>query len=82
MVKEQSHVKQLSLVHVCKIGLNDNQHMLFTCGYSILQHSSIVIVEIVQQLIGGVRALVIHLADGMINGSSKEKNQVKIKAKD
>jgi len=56
--------------------------MLFTCGYSILQHSSIVIVEIVQQLIGGVRALVIHLEDGMINGSNKGKKQVKIKAKD
>jgi hypothetical protein len=31
-----------------------------------------VIVEIVQQLIGGVRALVVHLADGMTNGSNKE----------
>jgi hypothetical protein len=56
--------------------------MLFTCGYSILQHSSIVIVEIVQQLIGRVRALVIHLADGMINRSNIEKNKVKIKAKE
>jgi hypothetical protein len=56
--------------------------MLFTCGYSILQHSSIVIVEIVQQLIGRVRALVIHLEVGMINGSNKEKNQVKILAKE
>jgi hypothetical protein len=55
--------------------------MLFTCGNSILQHSSIVIVEIVQQLIGGVRAFVIHLEDGMINGSNKGKKTSKNKSK-